>query len=247
MDPYVNSDRLQRLLRTTPYYSRVSRSCMYRSKQECPRGVDCGLHGNPCKARENLLNIIKKKEDHVYYKNLHWPVLMKSPSLGPPHDDSIRTIYVSGIDQRINEQDLRVNFFAHGEIESLKLVIARKFALVTYKTREGAVKAGEELSKNLGIKGLLLELMRYRPPAPKPECVASDEAMQQAVGGRSGLLPVPVILQQKYHVPQPSGFKDLAPLELQPPQQRDYYPSLDPQRTGAIISSPESSCGSNDN
>ncbi|MCI22609.1 zinc finger CCCH domain-containing protein 40-like, partial [Trifolium medium] len=66
-------------------------------------------------------------------------------SLEVPEDESIKTLYVGGLDARVTEQDLRDNFYAHGEIESVKMVLQRACAFVTYTTREGAEKAAEEL------------------------------------------------------------------------------------------------------
>ncbi|MBA0825198.1 hypothetical protein Goarm_021802 [Gossypium armourianum] len=77
-------------------------------------------------------------------------------------DESIRTPYVGGLDKRINEQDLRDNF-AHGEIESIKMVLNKACAFVTYTTREGAEKVAEELSNKPVIKSLRLKLMWGKP------------------------------------------------------------------------------------
>ena len=85
------------------------------------------------------------------------------PSLEPPEDESIRTLYVGGLDGRISEQDLRDNFYAHGEIESVRMVLQRACAFVTYTAREGAEKAAEELSNKLVIKGLRLKLASTAP------------------------------------------------------------------------------------
>ncbi|KAK6935773.1 RNA recognition motif domain [Dillenia turbinata] len=43
------------------------------------------------------------------------------PSLEPPEDESIKTLYVGGLDARVTEQDLRYHFYAHGEIESIRM------------------------------------------------------------------------------------------------------------------------------
>ncbi|XP_022150908.1 zinc finger CCCH domain-containing protein 49 [Momordica charantia] len=57
------------------------------------------------------------------------------PSLEPPEDESIRTLYVGGLDARVAEQDLRDNFYAHGGIESIRMVLQRACAFLTYTTR----------------------------------------------------------------------------------------------------------------
>ena len=91
------------------------------------------------------------------------------PSLTPPDDETIRTLYIGGLDSRVTEQDLRDQFYAHGEIESIRMVLQRACAFVTYTTREGAEKAAEELANKLVIKGVRLKLMWGKPQAPKPE------------------------------------------------------------------------------
>ena len=162
-------------------------------------------------------------------------------SLEAPEDESIRTLYVGGLDARVTEQDLRDHFYAHGEIESIKLVLQRACAFVTYTTREGAEKAAEELSNKLVIKGLRLKLMWGRPQTQKPESDGSDQARQQAAVAHSGLLPRAVISQQQ-NQDQTQGM--LYYNNPPPPQQeRSYYPSMDPQRMGALVPSQESAPG----
>lgn len=157
------------------------------------------------------------------------------PSLEPPDDESIRTLYVGGFDKRIDEPDLRDNFSIHGEIETIKMVPSRACAFVTYMTRESAEKAVKELSNKLVIKGLRLKLMWVRPQAPKLESVVSDDAKQQ-VADLSELL--------KNHVLQPPGIQGQHPAlyhfnipPLAPQQGRAYYPLQDSQQTGAGIPS----------
>lgn len=172
------------------------------------------------------------------------------PSLEPPDDESIRTLYVGGVDARITEQDLRDHFYAHGEIESIKMVVQRGCAFVTYTTREGAVKAAEELANKLVIKGLRLKLLWGRPQVPKPESEVSNEARQQAALTHSGLLPRAVISQQQNQPLQPPGTQDQPPsmpyfnIPPMPQQDRPYYPSMDPQRMGAVIASQEGASSS---
>lgn len=183
------------------------------------------------------------------------------PSLEPPDDESIRTLYVGGLDARITEQDLRDNFYAHGEIESVKMVLQKACAFVTYTTREGAEKAAEELSNKLVIKGLRMKLLWGRPQALRLESEGggSDEAKQQAALTHSGLLPRAVISQQQNQSPLqalPPGTQGQAPPmpyfnipPLPPQHERAYYPSMDPQRMGALVPSQEAGgpSGSNEN
>lgn len=159
------------------------------------------------------------------------------PSLEPPEDESIRTLYVGGLDARVTEQDLRDHFYAHGEIESVRMVLQRACAFVTYTTREGAEKAAEELSNKLVIKGLRLKLMWGRPQAPKPESDGSEASARQVT--HSGMLPRAVISQQQQGQMAPPYYN--VPVPPPPQQERAYYPSMDPQRMGALVPTQEGS------
>ena len=167
------------------------------------------------------------------------------PSLTPPDDETIRTLYIGGLDSRVTEQDLRDQFYAQGEIESIRMVLQRACAFVTYTTREGAEKAAEELANKLVIKGVRLKLMWGKPQAPKPE---EDESGRQGQVSHGGLLPRAVISQQQgSDQPQPPGMEGQhqppAPasyyfnIPAPPAAERTLYPSMDPQRMGAIVKS----------
>lgn len=187
------------------------------------------------------------------YYGVNDPVAMKllnkageMSTLEPPDDESIKTLYVGGLDARITEQDLRDNFYAHGEIESVRIVLQRACAFVTYTTREAAEKAADELSNKLVIKGLRLKLMWGRPQQPKPEIDGSDQAKQQAAVAHSGMLPRAVLSQQQSQLHPPGTHDLMAPpppmayFNIPPPpsqQERALYPSMDPQRMGALIPS----------
>ncbi|KAI5661634.1 hypothetical protein M9H77_20957 [Catharanthus roseus] len=245
------SDTILKLQRTTPYYKRNrAHVCSFYVRGQCTRGLECPYrHEMPVTGELSQQNI----KDRYY--GVNDPVAMKllnkageMPSLEPPEDESIRTLYVGGLDARITEQDLRDQFYAHGEIESVKMVLQRACAFVTYTTREGAEKAAEELANKLVIKGLRLKLLWGRPQAPKPESDASDEARQQAAVAHSGLLPRAVISQQHNQPLHPPGTQDQPPampyFNIPPPipqQERTYYPSMDPQRMGALVPSQEGS------
>ncbi|XP_051152057.1 zinc finger CCCH domain-containing protein 49-like [Andrographis paniculata] len=244
------NDTILKLQRTTPYYKRNrAHVCSFYIRGQCTRGPECPYrHEMPEEGELSQQNI----KDRYY--GINDPVAMKllnkageMPSLEPPEDESIRTLYIGGLDARITEQDLRDNFYAHGEIESVKMVLQRACAFVTYTTREGAEKAAEELANKLVIKGLRLKLLWGRPQVPRPESETPDEVKQQAVA-HSGLLPRAVISQQQNQPLQPPGSQSQPPPPMPyfnipplPQQDRAYYPSMDPQRMGAIIPSQEGS------
>ncbi|RWW33064.1 hypothetical protein GW17_00002237 [Ensete ventricosum] len=217
--------------------------------QVCILDLEYGL---PVQVRDTALAInsndaIPKSDvNREYFAEEHDRKAGEMPTLEPPEDESIKTLYVGGLDARVSEQDLRDNFYAHGEIESIRMVLQRACAFVTYTTREAAEKAAEELANKLVIKGLRLKLMWGRPQAPKPEGEAQDDdAARQGLVAHGGMLPRAVISQQQSnqqplppgtetHQQQPPNYFNIPA----PPQAaRTFYPSMDPQRMGAVIQS----------
>ncbi|CAN4118489.1 unnamed protein product [Withania somnifera] len=240
------NDTILKLQRTTPYYKRNrAHVCSFYIRGQCTRGLECPYRHEMPETGELSQQNFKDR-----YYGVNDPVALKllnkageMPSLEAPDDESIRTLYVGGIDARITEQDLRDHFYAHGEIESIKMVVQRGCAFITYTTREGAEKAAEELANKLVIKGLRLKLLWGRPQVPKPESEVSDEARQQAALTHGRLLPRAVISQQQNSPLEPPGTQD-QPLSMpyfnippMPQQDRPYYPSMDPQRMGAVVAS----------
>uniref|UniRef100_A0A7C8YJJ3 C3H1-type domain-containing protein n=1 Tax=Opuntia streptacantha TaxID=393608 RepID=A0A7C8YJJ3_OPUST len=240
------NDTILKLQRTTPYYKRNrAHVCSFYIRGECTRGAECPYrHEMPVTGELSQQNI----KDRYY--GVNDPVALKllnkageMQTLEPPEDESIKTLYVGGLDARINEQDLRDNFYAHGEIESIRMVLQRACAFVTYTTREAAEKAAEELSNKLVIKGLRLKLMWGRPQQPKLETDGSEQAKQQAAVAHSGMLPRAVISQQQSQLHPPGTHDQIPPpmpyFNIPPPTQpeRTVYPSMDPQRMGALVPS----------
>ncbi|KAH7688054.1 pre-mRNA-splicing factor RBM22/SLT11 protein [Dioscorea alata] len=251
------NDTILKLQRTTPYYQRNrAHVCSFYVRGECTRGSECPYRHEMPQTGELSQQNIKDR-----YYGINDPVAMKllakageMPSLIPPDDESIKTLYVGGLDARISEQDLRDQFYAYGEIESIRMVLQRACAFVAYTTREDAEKAAEELSNKLVIKGLRLKLMWGRPQTLKPEGEGEDEAARQGLVAHGGMLPRALVSQQQSgQQPLPPGTEDHAPQQQQQPAmpyfnipvplppQRTFYPSMDPQRMGAIVSSGETS------
>ncbi|KAK9120411.1 hypothetical protein Syun_018028 [Stephania yunnanensis] len=244
------NDTILKLQRTTPYYKRNrAHVCSFYVRGECTRGAECPYrHEMPITGELSQQNI----KDRYY--GVNDPVALKllnkageMPSLVPPEDESIKTLYVGGLNERISEQDLRDQFYAHGEIESVRMVLQRACAFVTYTTREAAEKAAEELSNKLVIRGLRLKLLWGKSLAAKAELENhDDEAARQAALAHGGMLPRAVISQQQNQQVPPPGTQDQPPPMHYfnippPPPERAYYPSMDPQRMGALVPSQEAS------
>ena len=172
------------------------------------------------------------------------------PSLAAPEDMSIKTLYVGGLVDRVTEEDLKDQFYSYGEIESIRMVPQRACAFVTYTTREGAEKAADHLANKLVINGLRLKLMWGRPQVAKADMEVGgekDEDGKSNAGGgilsHGGMLPRALISQQQQHPhqhphPHPGHEQISNYFNLPPPTlstDRPFYPSMDPQRMGAVM------------
>lgn len=246
------NDTILKLQRTTPYYKRNrAHVCSFYVRGECTRGAECPYRHEMPETGELSQQNIKDR-----YYGVNDPVALKllgkageMSSITPPEDESIKTLYVGGLDARVTEQDLKDHFYAHGEIESIRLVLQRACAFVTYTTREAAEKAAEELSNKLVVKGLRLKLLWGKPQAPKSEGEGQgEEATKQGFVAHGGLLPRSVISQQQGNQqPHPPGVGDQQiPMPYfnipAPPQaDRTFYPSMDPQRMGTLVPNQEAS------
>ena len=203
------SDTILKLQRTTPYYKRNrAHVCSFFVRGECTRGAEC-----PYRHEMPLTGELSQQNIKDRYYGVNDPVANKlmrkvgeMPSLEPPADETIRTMYVGGLDERIQESDLRDQFYAYGEIETIRVLPAKGCAFVAYTTREGAEKAAQSLAHKLVVKGLRLNLMWGRPLAPRPQAQAIES---QPPAPR----PAP-----------PPGERASLPM----------YPSMDPLQMGSV-------------
>ncbi|KAK9158984.1 hypothetical protein Scep_005558 [Stephania cephalantha] len=154
----------------------------------------------------------------------------------------------------LSQQNIKDRYYGVNDPVALKLlnkavrmVLQRACAFVTYTTREAAEKAAEELSNKLVIRGLRLKLLWGKSQAAKAEMENhDDEAARQAALAHGGMLPRAVISQQQNQQVPPPGTQDQPPPMHYfnippPPPERAYYPSMDPQRMGALVPSQEAS------
>ncbi|VVB01855.1 unnamed protein product [Arabis nemorensis] len=242
------NDTIRMLQRTTPYYKRNrAHICSFYIRGECTRGAECPYRHEMPETGELSQQNIKDR-----YYGVNDPVALKllgkageMGTLESPEDQSIKTLYVGGLNSRVLEQDIRDQFYAYGEIESIRILAEKACAFVTYTTREGAEKAAEELSNKLVVNGQRLKLTWGRPQVPKTD---PDGGSQQQGGvAHSGLLPRAVVSQQQNQPPPMQQYYMHPPPPQPPHQDRPFYPSMDPQRMGAVISSHDSGSSTSDN
>eukprot|EP00850_Spirogloea_muscicola_P005596 SM000026S08845 [mRNA] locus=s26:1516:3864:- [translate_table: standard] len=218
------TDTILKLQRTTPYYKRNrAHVCSFYVRGECTRGTECPYrHEMPQTgelAHQNIKDRYYGVNDPVAAKLLRKAADM--PSLSPPVDANVKTLYVGGLDTRVTEEDLKDQFYGYGEIESIRLVPAKGCAFVTYTARDGAEKAAENMANKLVVKGLRLKVMWGRPQSAREDNRLADiqrgaQAGEGQQGGPVNFLNVP------------------PPMTRMGGSEEAYYPSMDPQRMGAV-------------
>ncbi|XP_010456427.1 PREDICTED: zinc finger CCCH domain-containing protein 4-like [Camelina sativa] len=231
------NDTISKLQRTTPFYKKNRpHVCSFYTIGECNRGAGCAFRHEMPKTGELSHQNIKDR-----YYGVNDPVAMKllgkageMSTLKPPEDESIKTLYNGGLNSSILEQDIHNQFYAYGEIESIRVLAEKGYAFVTYTTREGAEKAIQELSNRLVVNGQRLKLTWGRPKMPKPDQSGSYQQQQGTVAviSQQQNQPPPPMQQYYMHTPTPN-------------QYRPYYPSMDPQRMGAATPTQEDRGSSN--
>eukprot|EP00242_Pyramimonas_sp_CCMP2087_P012749 CAMPEP_0198199796 /NCGR_PEP_ID=MMETSP1445-20131203/2956_1 /TAXON_ID=36898 /ORGANISM="Pyramimonas sp., Strain CCMP2087" /LENGTH=332 /DNA_ID=CAMNT_0043869695 /DNA_START=336 /DNA_END=1334 /DNA_ORIENTATION=+ len=251
------SDMLLKLQRTAPYYKRNrAHICSFFAKGECTRGAECPYrHEMPETgplAEQNLKDRFYGVNDPVAEKMLSRANNM--PVLSPPEDSSIMTLYVGGMDSRIQDDDLKDAFYSFGEIASLKIIRDRNCAFVTYTSRSSAERAADALVNKLVIKGVRCKLMWGKPArqqavqdvptssaaaaAPPPSMYPPQVQAQMAMRGGVPGGPPPL---NYFNLPPQSGYGMPPPMMAPPggmhpsyaPPPRPYYPSMDPSRMGS--------------
>uniref|UniRef100_A0A061QTU5 Zinc finger ccch domain-containing protein 40-like n=1 Tax=Tetraselmis sp. GSL018 TaxID=582737 RepID=A0A061QTU5_9CHLO len=232
------NDLLLKLQRTTPYYKRNrAQICSFFVRGECKRGAECPYRHEMPEGGELAEQNIKDR-----YYGVNDPVANKMlrragdmPTLTPPEDKSIMTLYVGGLNNSITEKDLEDVFYAHGEIKSIKKIESRSCAFVTYTSRLSAEAAAESLANRLIIKGTRLKLMWGKPqPPPQPR----PDPMQPSTSGAPAppIAMVPPQMQMQMgaarpFMPAPNFFNLPTPESGGAPM----YPSMDPTAMGTRV------------
>lgn len=157
------SEMLTKLARTQPYYKRNQpHICSFWVKGECKRGEECPYrHDKPNEPDDPLSE--QNIKDRYYGRND--PVadkIMKRaaqlPTLDPPEDKTITTLYVGNISEHLSEKDVRDNFYQYGEIRNITMVARQQCAFVQYTKRASAELAAESTFNKLVLGGQKLSI-----------------------------------------------------------------------------------------
>ena len=163
------NETLVKMQRMAPFYKRnLAPVCTFFIRGECNRGTECPYrHEMPTDTELTEQNI----KDRYY--GVNDPVAEKIlarmdevPKMTPPEDTSITTLYIGGVPEEATEEDLRDQFYAYGELSSLKVVPEKKCGFVNYASRGDAERAAEALASRLTIKGVSCKLMWGKPQIP---------------------------------------------------------------------------------
>lgn len=157
------SEMLSKLARTAPYYKRNRpHICSFWVKGECKRGEECPYrHDKPNEPDDPLCE--QNIKDRYY--GLNDPVADKIlkraaslPTLEPPEDKNITTLYIGNIGEHLTEQDIKDNFYQYGEIRSINMVSRQQCAFVQYTKRVAAELAAEKTFNKLVLGGRKLTI-----------------------------------------------------------------------------------------
>jgi pre-mRNA-splicing factor RBM22/SLT11 len=234
------SEQLKKLARSEPYYKRnEAHVCSFFLKGTCNRGANCPYkHEIPEDkgelAHQNLKDRYYGVNDPVAKKILG--KVEQMPTLVPPADKEIKTLYIGNVNPLITESDLRDCFYAYGELMSIKMVPEKMCAFVTYTTREAAESAAEALFNKLVVKGVPLRISWGKPQVqtlstavPPPGLPPPPPDFISALMPPMGIAPPPGVAFGGSLAPP--GIAPLVPAPT--PSVAAYYPSMDPSRMGS--------------
>uniref|UniRef100_A0A182NGG8 Pre-mRNA-splicing factor RBM22 n=1 Tax=Anopheles dirus TaxID=7168 RepID=A0A182NGG8_9DIPT len=215
------SDMLAKLARTAPYYKRnLPHICSFWVKGECKRGEECPYrHDKPVEPDDPLSE--QNIRDRYYGRND--PVadkLMKRaasiPTLDPPEDKTITTLYVGNLGEHITEVDIRDNFYHYGEIRSVSLVPRQQCAFVQYTKRAAAELAAEKTFNKLVLGGKKLTIKWAHSQAKSTAYAQNSTPRGAGGGGGSNRIfdPVPGLPGQLPMPPNPTDYFNLQASEM---------------------------------
>lgn len=157
------SDVLSKLARTAPYYKRNRpHICSFWVKGECKRGEECPYrHDKPNEPDDPLSE--QNIKDRYY--GVNDPVaekIMKRaaslPTLEPPEDRTITTLYVGNLGEHVTETDLKNHFYHFGEVRTITVVPRQQCGFVQFTKRSAAEEAAEKTFNKLVLGGRKLTI-----------------------------------------------------------------------------------------
>ncbi|KAJ3227528.1 RNA binding motif protein 22 [Clydaea vesicula] len=226
---------LKKMSRTEPYTQRNKpHICSFFVKGECNRGDECPYrHEQPLPkselSKQNIKDRYHGENDPVAKK-----ILDKSSGRGgeatlkAPDDLNVTSLYISGIDDDLNELDMREYFETFGPIKSVTMLHKTKGSFINFVDRASAEEAASRSYNNLKIKGKSLKLSWGKTKAGSKNFNYIQKPPRQPQYQNSGQFPE--------EPPAISSLDMLLNLPVPPPPSgtnAPYYPSMDPSAQGA--------------
>ncbi|XP_067928788.1 pre-mRNA-splicing factor RBM22-like [Watersipora subatra] len=241
------SDILLKLARNTPYYKRNRpHICSFWVKGECKRGEECPYrHDRPTDpddplADQNIKDRFYGQNDPVAHKLLDRYSQM--PSISPPDDKSITTLYVGNVTDDMTENDIRNSFYHYGELRSVNIVKGSQCAFVQFTQRSAAETAAEKTFNKLILHGKRLNIKwgknQAQQGAKESSTPAADVTKVAPVPGLPAAVPMPPeeLSNNFFNLPPPVN---QMPLRMSPAQSYGIPPmSMLPRPPIAMIASP---------
>ncbi|KAG1294665.1 hypothetical protein G6F66_005006 [Rhizopus arrhizus] len=148
-----SKEMLNQLSRKEPYYKRNrAHVCSFFLKGECNRGDACPYrHEEPTET-----NVKQNFKDR--YHGINDPVAQKMlnrarHNLSPPEDKSITSLFITGVEEDISQEDLNEYFSVFGDIKSIIVAHKKKCAFVNFATRMSTELAAAKIAED----GLILK------------------------------------------------------------------------------------------
>jgi pre-mRNA-splicing factor RBM22/SLT11 len=240
-----NNALLRRLQRTAPYYKRNrAKICTFWLRNACTR-ADCPFR--PCNGDTDMPELnadasLRTQNMKDRYNGVNDPVAEKmmrraaggedggagrpDPLLTFPEDSTVTTLYVGGLDERVEEGDLRMGLSTFGDLASVRVIRDRHCAFVTFAQRSGAEDAARALASGPGlvIHGLRLKVM-WGKPKQAAGGAAQQQQQQQGAPPMMGMMPPHMMMGMPPQGWAPGGMPPM-------PGAHALYPSMDPSAMG---------------
>lgn len=130
------------------------------------------------------------------------------PSLDPPEDKSITTLYVGNIAEHLTEKDIRDHFYQYGEIRNITVVSKQQCAFIQFTKRSSAELAAQSTFNKLVLGGQKLSIKWAHSQAKQQTSTATKTSRHFDAG--PSLPP-----QQQMAPPPPSNdYFNLAPTDV---------------------------------
>lgn len=95
------------------------------------------------------------------------------PSLDPPEDKTITTLYVGNIAEHLTEKDIRDHFYQYGEIRNITLVNKQQCAFIQFTKRSSAELAAQSTFNKLVLGSQKLSIKWAHSQAKQTQASAT--------------------------------------------------------------------------